>query len=168
MGAADPPGARAAVLFVAVGPDDPSKADRLDPEALDRARARGVVLPGEGAAEDMPAIYAAFDVFCLPSYREGVPRSAIEAMASGRPVIATDIRGCREVVADGDTGLLIPTRDHAAIARAVRRLVADAALRDRMGGAGRARAVERFDERQVIERTLDVYDRLLRAKGLRS
>jgi glycosyltransferase involved in cell wall biosynthesis len=107
-------------------------------------------------------------VFCLPSYREGVPRSAIEAMSTGLPVVASDIRGCREVVADGVTGLLIPDRAHAAIARAVARLLADPGLREAMGAAGRARAVERFDEELVIERTLDVYDRLLRAKGLRT
>jgi glycosyltransferase involved in cell wall biosynthesis len=156
-------------LFVAVGPEDPSKADRLDPALLERVRAgHDVVLAGEGDGEDMPAVYAAFDVFCLPSYREGVPRSAIEAMSTGLPVVASDIRGCREVVADGVTGLLIPDRAHAAIARAVARLLADPGLREAMGAAGRARAVERFDEELVIERTLDVYDRLLRAKGLRT
>ena len=155
-------------LFVAVGPEDPSKADRLDEGALDRVRARdGIVLAGEGTAADMPAIHAAFDLFCLPSYREGVPRSAIEAMAMGRAVVATDIRGCREVVADGETGLLIPARDGGALARAVVRLVRDPDLREAMGASGRARAVERFDEELVVRRTLDVYDRLLWAKGLR-
>jgi glycosyltransferase involved in cell wall biosynthesis len=155
-------------VFVAVGPEDPSKADRLDAATLERLRAKeGIVLAGEGAADDMPAIYQAFDLFCLPSYREGVPRSAIEAMSMGRPVVATNIRGCREVVADGETGLLIPVRDHAALARAVSRLLADPALRERMGSAGRVRAVERFDEELVVQRTLEVYDRLLRAKGLR-
>jgi len=155
-------------LFVAVGPEDPSKADRLDPVLLERVRAgEDVVLAGEGDGEDMPAVYAAFDAFCLPSYREGVPRSAIEAMSTGLPVVATDIRGCREVVADGVTGLLIPDHDQGAIARAVSRLIHDADLREDMGRAGRARAVERFDEDLVIRRTLDVYERLLRAKGLR-
>ena len=159
------PGAR----FVVVGPEDPSKADRLDAAAIEAARAAGhVSLPGEGAGHDMPAVYAAFDLFCLPSYREGVPRSAIEAMSTGLPVVATDIRGCREVVEDGVTGLLIPVRDHGAIARAVTRLLRDAELRREMGRAGRTRAVERFDERQVEDRTLAVYDRLLKAKGLRA
>ena len=154
-------------VVVAVGPEDPSKEDRLDEATLERVRAQpGVVLAGEGAGEDMPAIYAAMDVFCLPSYREGVPRSAIEAMSTGLPVVATDIRGCREVVVDGVTGLLVPPRDHWALARAVARLLADRPLAAAMGGAGRARAVERFDEDLVIERTLKVYDRLLRAKGL--
>ena len=154
-------------IVVAVGPEDPSKEDRLDAATLERVGAQeGVVLAGEGASEDMPAIYAAMDVFCLPSYREGVPRSAIEAMSTGIPVVATDIRGCREVVVDGVTGLLIPPRDHAALARAVGRLLADRPLAAAMGGAGRTRAVERFDEDLVIERTLKVYDRLLQAKGL--
>src|SRR5205823_6591661 len=102
----------------------------------------GVVVHGEG--REMPEIHSAFDVFVLASHREGVPRSAIEAQAMGRPALVTDIRGCREVVADGETGLLVPARDAVALAVAVGRLIADPAERARMGDAGRRRMFERF------------------------
>jgi glycosyltransferase involved in cell wall biosynthesis len=142
-----------------VGPEEPSKADRLDEGLVARARADGVVFHGEG--RDMPSIYAAFDVFVLASYREGVPRSVIEAQGMERPAVATDIRGCREVVDDGATGVLVPAGDDQALAPAIERLAADAELRGRMGAAGRVRMLEGFDEERVVERTLDVYRRLL-------
>ena len=146
-------------VVVAVGPEEPSKADRLSAAEVAAAGASGVVFHGEG--REMPEIYAAFDVFVLASYREGVPRSAIEAQAMGRPAVVTDVRGCREVVADGETGLLVPARDAGALAGAVARLLADPGERARMGEAGRRRMVERFDEERVVERTLEVYARLL-------
>jgi glycosyltransferase involved in cell wall biosynthesis len=152
-------GEREEALFVVVGPEEPVKADRLGEEDLEEARRAGVVLHGEG--RDMPAVYAAFDVFVLPSHREGVPRSLIEAQAMGRPAVATDIRGCREVVGPGETGLLVAPRDPAALAAAILRLLAEPDEARRMGTAGRARAVERFDEEAVIARTLDVYRRLM-------
>lgn len=150
--------------FVVVGPDEPGKEDRLGPAAVEAARAAGVVFHGE--EWDMPPVYAAFDVFALPSHREGVPRSAIEAMAMARPVVATDIRGCREVVAPGETGILVPPRDPGELARAIRTLATDPGLAGRMGEAGRSRAVARFDEEDVVRRTLEVYLRLLAARGI--
>jgi len=115
--------------------------------------------------EAMPAIYSAFDIFALASHREGMPRSAIEASAMARAVVATNIRGCREVVDDGKTGILTPVRDAAALAGAFESLAAAPELRASMGDTGRQRALSRFDEEQVIERTLAVYRRLLAAKG---
>lgn len=146
-------------LFVVVGPDEPSKSDRLDPGLVERARADGVVFHGEG--RDMPAAYMAFDLFVLASHREGVPRSLIEAQAMRRAAVATDIRGCREVVRDGVTGLLVPARQPGALGAAIARLVADPGERERFGAAGRARMVEHFDEERVVQRTLEVYRRLL-------
>ncbi|MFL5767602.1 MAG: glycosyltransferase family 4 protein, partial [Actinomycetota bacterium] len=101
-------------LFVAVGPEEPEKSDRLTADDLDDARAAGVVLHGSGV--DMPRLHAAFDLFVLASYREGMPRSAIEASAMARPIVATDIRGSREVVAPGVTGKLVPPRNADALA----------------------------------------------------
>src|SRR5262249_29766625 len=120
------------------------------------------VFHGEG--DDMPRLYAAFDLFVLASHREGVPRSVIEAQAMERAAVATDIRGCREVVLDGTTGVLVPPRDPVALSSAVERLARDAGARDRMGRAGRARMLERFDEEAVVDRTLEVYRRLLARK----
>jgi len=153
-------------LLVVVGPEEPDKEDALDPNVIHGARDEGVVFHGEGAAGEMPLLYAAFDLFVLASHREGMPRSAIEASAMGLPVVATDIRGCREVVDDGVTGRLVPVRDAASLAEAIGALLDDRATADVMGRAGRERALERFDETAVVERTLQIYRRLLRGRGI--
>lgn len=114
-----------------------------------------------GHVEDMVALLGAVDVVVLPSYREGLPKSLIEAAACGLPLVTTDAPGCREVVSDGVDGLLVPVRDAVALARAIARLQDDAALRERLGAAARAKALAQFDERIVIERTIAVYRELL-------
>ena len=101
------------------------------------------------------------DVFVLPSWREGMPRSAIEAAASGTPLVLTDIRGCREVVREGVEGLLVPPRRPDLLAQAIGRLLEDPALRVRMGEAARARAEDRFDERRVTATIVGATRRLL-------
>lgn len=108
-----------------------------------------------GYRADMPDILRAADLFTLPSHREGMPRSIIEAMMTGLAVVATDIRGAREEVVDGETGALVPVRDPAALAAALDRLAKDPALRDRLGAAGRRRALDLYDEAKVIARQLD-------------
>jgi len=100
-------------------------------------------------------------VFVTASWREGFPRAAMEASAMGLPIVATDIRGCRQVVDAGATGSLVPVHNAAALADAITELTNDAALRNRYGTAARARAQHEFDDRRVIEHTLEVY-RLLR------
>jgi glycosyltransferase involved in cell wall biosynthesis len=117
-----------------------------------------------GHVSDMPSLYRETSVVCLPSYREGTPKALQEACASGRAIIATDVPGCREVVRDGENGLLVAPRDADALAAAMQRLEGDAELRRRMGAAGRQRAILEFDERFVIERTLTMYDELLRGR----
>jgi len=119
-----------------------------------------------GFRDDVPALLPLLDVFVLPSWREGMPRTIIEAMASGLPVVATDIRGCREEVVDGETGLLVPPRDAAALAEALIRLLTDRALARRMGAAGRQRAVNLYDERLVIDRQLQAYRVMLQGLGV--
>ncbi len=109
-----------------------------------------------GYRRDVPDLLRAADIFTLPSHREGMPRSIIEAMMTGLPVVATDIRGSREEVVPGETGLLVPVRDSEALAEALSRLVEDATLRRRFGRAGRARALELYDEAKVVARQLDL------------
>lgn len=138
-----------------VGPHDPAKADAVDEAVLARARSSGAVLTGHRA--DVERMYAAMDVFCLPSHREGFPRAAMEAAACGLAVVATDVRGCREVVADGVSGALFPLGSAAALADALM-TYRDASVRRRHGAASRARAEENFDERRVVERVLTAYD----------
>jgi glycosyltransferase involved in cell wall biosynthesis len=107
-----------------------------------------------GYRQDVPALLRAADIFTLPSHREGMPRSIIEAMLSGLPVVATNIRGSREEVVDGSTGFLTPLGDVPALARALQRLARDAELRSKFGAAGRARAEALFDERKIVARQL--------------
>jgi glycosyltransferase involved in cell wall biosynthesis len=107
-----------------------------------------------GYRRDVAALLAASDIFVLPSWYEGLPMSVIEAMLTGLPVVATDIRGPREQVVPEATGLLVPVRDPAALAAALNRLVRDPALRAALGEAGRTRALELYDETKVLQRTL--------------
>lgn len=149
--------------FVAVGPGDPSKSDALDAVQLRAAREHVVFT---GWRDDVRDLLAAMNVFVLASWREGVPRSGIEAAAMGLPLVVTDIRGCREIVPHGQEGLVIPRRDPRRLGEAILRLVRDEGERARMGAAARARAVERFDERRVLDTLVAEYGRLFAAAGL--
>ena len=128
----------------------------VDLEAFFAASGLGGRLRRLGYRDDIPALLAAADIFALPSHFEGLPMSVIEAMLTGLPVVATTIRGPREQVVDGETGLLVPPRQVAPLAAALRRLVEDGALRRRLGDAGRRRALDRYDEARVVARTLDL------------
>ena len=125
-------------------------------EALLRQSGLGDRLRLLGYRTDISDLMAAADLFVLPSRFEGLPMSVIEAMLCGLPVVAADVRGPAEQVVPEVTGLLVPPGDTPALAAALRRLAADAALRERMGAAGRQRAVERYDEAKVLVRTLDL------------
>lgn len=108
-----------------------------------------------GYRNDVPALMRAADIYTLPSHREGMPRSVIEAMMTGLPVVGTAIRGTREEVLEGETGTLVPVDDAKALAAALRRLAADPALRAAWGAAGRARALALYREDLVIARQLE-------------
>lgn len=127
-----------------------------DMAALLAASGLGARLRMLGYRDDVPALLAASDMFVLPSYTEALPMTVIEAMLTGLPVIASDIPGPREQVVDGETGLLVPPRAAVPLAEAMRRLAGDPALRTRMGAAGRARALDLYDESKVLARTLDL------------
>jgi glycosyltransferase involved in cell wall biosynthesis len=152
-------------VFVAIGERLASDhAGRVDAE-LDHAKAalgERLILPG--LRDDVAALLPAFDLFTLPSHREGMPRTIIEAMMTGLPVVATNIRGSREEVAHGETGLLVPVRDPPALAAAWRILLDDPGARARMGAAGRARALALYDENVVVQRQIDEIRARLPAK----
>lgn len=150
--------------LVVVGGDDPDKPDRLDDQLIEGARRAGVRFLGH--RPDVPALLRGFDVFVLASHREGQPRAAMEAAASGLPVVATDIRGCRQVVDHGRTGLLVPPRDAEALRTAIGTLVGDRGGRLRMGRAAMAKAHAEFDERDVVARVMDNYRRAAARRGV--
>jgi len=149
--------------LVVIGPHEPDKADSIDAGTVAAARDAGVVFLG--MRDDVDVLYRGMDLFVLPSYREGFPRAAMEAAASGLPLIVTDIRGCREVVEDGVNGLFVLVRDPEALRAAIVKLGDDAELRRRMGEAGRSKAILEFDERRIVDQVIGSQVRALRAKG---
>ena len=154
------------LVFVVAGPMDLDKSDAISQEDIDRA-ASEANLRFLGMREDVEHLYLAFDVYVLASHREGFPRSAMEAAAMGLPVVATDIRGCRQVVDHGVNGSLVPVGDPSALAAALRSLVDDPARREAMRSASREKATAEFDDRQQVSVTLTAYERLLRQRGHR-
>jgi L-malate glycosyltransferase len=115
-----------------------------------------------GFRTDILSLHKAFDIFVMSSVTEGLGTSILDAMACGKPVVGTSAGGIPEVVTDGDTGLLVPPRDAAAMAAAITRLLSDRSLRERMGLAGLARVRERFSAETMVKNTLEVYQRLAR------
>lgn len=114
-----------------------------------------------GGIDDPESAYQAIDIFCLPSWREGLPYTVIEAMLTGLPVVATNIRGCREQVVPEVTGLLVPPQDVASLAAALERLLLNPQLRRQWGAAGRQRALALYDQESVLQHQLDVYRQTL-------
>jgi len=154
-----------AVLIVA-GPAQPDKADGIDAAVLELAASSGIRFLG--MRDDVESIYRALDVYVLLSHREGFPRSAMEAAANGLPIVATDIRGCRQVVDHGRTGLLVRRRDVGAATEALSTLVGDSDLRDSMGSAAAQLAFTDFDQQRVIDTTLAAYRDLLAGRRLQA
>jgi glycosyltransferase involved in cell wall biosynthesis len=144
------------VFFIAIGDRLASDhAAGIDSQIAAANSALGRRLILTGMRSDVPQLLAAMDVFTLPSWREGMPRTIIEAMLMAKPVVATNIRGSREEVIAGETGLLTPVRDARALAEAFITLSCDAAMRARMGQAGRARALALYDEAKVVARQIN-------------
>jgi glycosyltransferase involved in cell wall biosynthesis len=123
-------------------------------------------LVAPGPRSDIPRMLAAMDLFCLPSWREGMPRTIIEAMMMARPVVATDIRGAREEVVAEETGLLVPTRAPDKLAAAIARFVLNPAWGAQLGQAGRQRALTLYDERKIVALQLERIARLARQRAL--
>jgi glycosyltransferase involved in cell wall biosynthesis len=151
------------VRVVFAGRDDAERKDPPSEDALRAARDAGALFLGHRA--DMPALYAAADIVGLASWREGMPRCLIEGAAMGKALVASNIRGCRDIVRDGVTGLLFEVKNVEELAQTLDRLAGDAPLRARLGTAGAADARERFDIDVVVARVVAAYDELLSRKG---
>lgn len=145
---------------VLAGEPDDSNPDSL-PRSMLRQWEREGIIEWWGLRDDMPAVMHEATVVVLPSYREGLPTVLVEAAAAGKPVIAADVPGCREIVRHGENGLLVPPRDPGATAEAVARLLGDAALRAEMGRRGREIVAREFSDEVVIRQMLQVYEEFL-------
>ena len=145
------------VWLIIVGPEEPEKTDRISADTFKKygieSRTRWL-----GAREDVPELLSCCDIYTLPSWREGFPRSAIEATAMGLPIVATDIRGCRQVVSDGVNGLLVSLKNVSELEKALTLLIKDEELRKKMGVAGYNKAQEEFDEQKVCQIVMDTYE----------
>lgn len=143
-----------------VGPIDHAKRDAVDPQVAEQYGV-GDICQFTGLCTDMARMYCAMDVFVLPSHREGLPLSSMEAQAMGLPVITTDARGCRESVAPEVSGFVVPVKNSPALGAAIRVLATDADLRQRMGAAARELAKRRFDRRRACRFHEEEYRQLM-------
>lgn len=119
----------------------------------------------EGIREDIPDLLQAMDIFVLPSLSEGFPLAAMEAMASGRPVVCSQVGGLAELVSHEETGLLVPPADPACLAEAVLRLLADPAFGRRLADRARVK-VTQYDDRAISEQLFNIYEAMV--PGMRS
>jgi len=149
-----------AIDFLLAGEPDPGNPAAV-PEQVIRDWVDEGLVQWLGHVKDMPALFRSVDAVVLPSYREGLPKGLIEAAACALPLVTTDVPGCREVVTDGEDGLLVPVKDAPALANAIARLKGHPALCERLGNAARQKALSQFEERSVVERTLGVYRELI-------
>jgi glycosyltransferase involved in cell wall biosynthesis len=148
------------VWLVIIGPEEPEKSDRISPDTLAEYNITSQTC-WLGDRYDVAELLACCDVYTLPSWREGFPRSAIEAAAMRLPIVTTNVRGCRQVVEDGVNGLLVPLKNIDALTSAIKKLIEDQQVRQKMGQAGYEKARREFDEQNVCRIVLDTYKQLL-------
>ena len=146
--------------FVLAGRCDEENPARITLKQLQEWQEKGAV-EWWGHRDDMPEVLGQATLVVLPSYREGLPVSLLEAAASGKPIVATDVPGCREVVRHRVNGLLVPPRNAGALAEAMELLLRNEELRCELGRCGREMAVKEFSASTVIRQTLDLYREVL-------
>jgi glycosyltransferase involved in cell wall biosynthesis len=148
-----------AARFILVGGIDECNPAAISPDQLHAWTDAGYV-EWFGQRDDMPEVFRQANVVCLPSYREGLPKALLEAAACGRAIVASDVPGCREIVKNGENGILVPARDPLTLAKALKKLISSPDLRRQMGLNGRHMVVEAFSEEAVVKGTLDIYKEL--------
>lgn len=149
--------------FALVGDTDPGNPTGIPLEQLKQWQKEGNV-EWWGWKDDIAEVLSLSHIVCLPSYREGLPKTLIEAASCGRPIVTTDVPGCREVVTDGENGYLVPAKDPEALKEALLKLIRDPQLRSVMGEASRSRAVSLFSNDIVNKGLWSVYQSALDAK----
>ena len=146
--------------FRIVGDPDPANPASIPMSQLNAWNAEGVVR-WESRRDDMPRVIAQSHIACLPSYHEGFPLSLVEASASGRPVVTTNVPGCRDVIDHGHTGLVVPVKQPEALANALQEMIESETMRKEFGKAGRKRVLGQMSGRIVNDETYQCYERLL-------
>ncbi len=148
------------VSFLVVGWIDEGNPAAVSRSFIEEAGREGAVR-FLGWREDIREILTLTDIYCLPSYREGTPRTVLEAMSMGKTVVTTDAPGCRQTVEKGRTGILVPPRDGRKLADALRSLIEDRGLRERMGREGREKVLREFSDDVVIEKVRELHEGIL-------
>ncbi len=143
------------ILF---GDPDPENPDTIPEAQLSQWQKEGLIT-WAGHHSDIPTVYANCHIAVLPSYREGLPKSLLEAASCGRPIVTTDAPGCREVVLQDENGLLVPIHDSTALATALIYLIRNPEIREKMGHAGRKRVEQYFSDGLVQQQTLELYSK---------
>ena len=151
--------------FALVGGRDAENPQAIDAPTLAQWQHEGRV-EWWGHRDDMPKVFAQAIIACLPSYREGLPKALLEAAACGLPLVATDVPGCREVVRQGENGLLVAPRDAAALADALGELLSDPVRRQSFAKASRVLAEREFAQQAIVSRVLAIYGELGEGKSL--
>lgn len=145
------------VQFILVGDTDSGNPTSMSHKQLNELN-QSIYIKWLGNRTDIATLLSGSHIVCLPSYREGLPKSLIEAAAAGRPIVTTDVPGCREVVTDGVNGFLVPPRNSELLANAIEKLIVDPSLRVKMGANNRQKAELEFANEIIISQTQDVYD----------
>ena len=143
--------------FVLVGDIDPLNPSSLKRSTLEKWRNEKAI-EWLGWINDIDNILLETDILCLPSYREGLPKSLVEGAAAGLPLVATDTVGCREVVVEGHNGFLVPIKDSEKLAAAIEKLIVDSSLRKLMGRESYKMAISKFSSSKINSLTLKVYN----------
>jgi glycosyltransferase involved in cell wall biosynthesis len=151
--------------FVFVGDGDINNPENVSNNQIKKWELSGNV-EFWGHQSDMAATIGKADILCLPSYREGMPKILLEGASCGKPIVASNVPGCREIVQEGVNGLLVPVQNINKLAMAIKQLLKSPKLRESMGGNGRNIAKELFDEKIIINETLQLYEEINKKKLL--
>jgi glycosyltransferase involved in cell wall biosynthesis len=152
---------RSKARFVLVGEPDMGNPSSILEKEIKNWENDGII-EYWGFRKDMPQVLASSYMVVLPSYREGLPKSLVEAAACGRAVVTTDVPGCRDAIIANKTGILVPSKDHRALAKAIKNLLDNRSICSELGKAGRVLAESSFDIKEVVARHMEIYQRLLK------
>ena len=146
--------------FWLAGDEDIDNPSGLNKKDLKDIKKEGIV-EVLGYQKDIPQLYASAHIICLPSYREGLPKSLIEAAAASRAIVTTDVSGCRDAIIPNKTGLLVPLKNYEKLADALQCLIENPKKREAMGKEGRKFAEKEFPIEKIVEGHLEIYQELL-------